>query len=96
MERAKLGDVEGFGSGVGYELVPLNMETLQSLEREATRILSELNDIAALDGRVHRGAFARSVQQELSCALCHGMQFQSNFSMIGCGASVIAGLQLHG
>ena len=58
------------------------MELNGRLGREASSFLSELRDIAASNGRVHKGAFVRSVRQELSCALCSGnsaMYFQSTF-----------------
>jgi hypothetical protein len=83
-ERLKHADFEQFGSGAGYEFVPLAMESYGRLGRDASRFLSELGDIAASDGRVRKGAFVRSVRQELSCALCRGnsaMYFQSTFSI---------------
>ena len=66
------------------------MESYRRLGRDASRFLSELGDIAASDGRVRKGAFVRSVRQELSCAVCRGngaMYFQSTFSIaqaVGC------------
>ena len=58
------------------------MELYKRLGREASSFLSELRDIAASDGRVHKGAFVRNVRQELSCALCSvnsAVYFQSTF-----------------
>ena len=61
------------------------MESYGRLGRETSDFLSELGDIVASDGRMSKGAFVRSVQQELSCALCLGnsaMYFQSTFPTV--------------
>ena len=67
MERKKRSEFERFGSGAGYDFVPLAMESYGRLGREASRFLSDLGDIAASDGRLRKAAFVRSVRQELSC-----------------------------
>ena len=84
MERKKRSEFERFGSGAGYDFVPLAMESYGSLGQQASRFLSDLGDIAASDGRLRKATFVRSVRQELSCALCRGyggMYFQSTFSI---------------
>ena len=84
MERKKRSEFERFGSGAGYDFVPLAMESHGRLGREASRFLSDLGDIAASDGRSRKAALVQSVRQELSCALCRGnggMCFDSTFSI---------------
>ena len=73
-EQLKHTDFEQFGQGAGYEFVPVAIESYRRLGHEASRFLLELGNIAASDGHVRKGAFVRSVQQELSssCAPCPG------------------------
>ena len=71
-ERRKQQNFEAFGNGSAFEFVPLAVESYGRLGQAASRFLSELGAVAALDGRVSKAAFVRFARQELSCTLCKG------------------------
>ena len=71
-ETRKRQAFERFGNGAGYAFVPLAVESLGRLGKEAARFFNDLGDVAAVDGCVSKDTFVRIVDQELSCALCKG------------------------
>lgn len=71
-EQMKRRSFDSLGQGVGYDFVPLAVESFGRLGLEASRFLSDLGDVAAAGGTASKAAFVRSVRQELSCALCRG------------------------
>ena len=60
------------GDGAGYTFVPLAMESYGRLGKEAARFLGKLGDIAALEGRMTKAAFARTAHRRISCAIVRG------------------------
>ena len=72
-EQGKLRAWRGIGGDdSGYSFVPVAVESYGRLGVRATRLLSEIADVAARGG-APKGAFVRMAHAQLSCALVKGM-----------------------
>ena len=71
-ETRKRRALDEIGEGSAFEFIPLAVESYGRMGSAASRLLSELGDLAAQGSRVSKAAFVRGVRRELSCALCRG------------------------
>jgi hypothetical protein len=87
-EAAKRREFAAHQGAVGFEFVPLAVESFGRMGLAASRFLSDLGDVAAAGGQADKAAFVRAARQELSCALCRGNGLVYGASAVGVARAV--------